>query len=76
MARFVPKGKENEYFGFFAFSGKATSFIGPLLLAIIKQITGSQKIGMLAVAALLILGMYLLSGVNDKYLEKTQNDLK
>ena len=52
MGRIIPKDKVNEFFGFYAFSGKATSFIGPLLLAIIKQITGSQKIGMLAVAAL------------------------
>ena len=70
MGRIVPKNKVNEFFGFYAFSGKATSFMGPLLLAVIKQVTGSQKIGMLAVAVLLILGMYLLSGVNDKYLEK------
>ena len=71
MGRIVPKNKVNEFFGFYAFSGKATSFMGPLLLAIIKQITGSQKIGMLAVALLLIVGIYLLSGVSDKYLEKS-----
>lgn len=70
MGRIVPKDKVSEFFGFYAFSGKATSFIGPLLLAIIKQITGSQKIGMLAVALILIAGIYLLSGVNDKYVEK------
>ena len=72
MGRIVPKHKVNEFFGFYAFSGKATSFIGPLLLAVIKQITGSQKIGMLAVALLLIAGIYLLSGVNDRYVEKNK----
>ncbi len=32
MGRFIPADKENEFYGFFAFSGKATSFIGPILL--------------------------------------------
>ena len=72
MGRIIPKDKVNEFFGFYAFSGKATSFIGPLLLAVIKQITGSQKIGMLAVALLLIAGIYLLSGVNDQYVKKNK----
>ena len=66
MGRIVPKDKVNEFFGFYAFSGKATSFIGPLLLAVIKQITGSQKIGMLAVSLLLIGGMALLSNISEK----------
>ena len=33
MARFSPKNKQNEFFGFFAFSGKITAFLGPFLLA-------------------------------------------
>ena len=65
MGRIIPKSKVNEFFGFYAFSGKATSFIGPFLLAFIKQITGSQKIGMLAVSLLLIGGMFLLTTVNN-----------
>ena len=32
MGRFVPPDKETEFYGFFAFSGKATAFLGPLLL--------------------------------------------
>ena len=30
MGRFTPKSKENEFYGYFAFSGKMTAFIGPL----------------------------------------------
>ena len=65
MGRIVPKEKVNEFFGFYAFSGKATSFIGPLMLAVINQITGSQRMGILAVSLLLIVGMYLLNGVKE-----------
>ncbi len=32
MSRFTPANKQNEFFGFFAFSGKATAFVGPFLL--------------------------------------------
>tara|TARA_Y100000814_G_scaffold206301_1_gene152402 strand:- start:1093 stop:2004 length:912 start_codon:yes stop_codon:yes gene_type:complete len=66
MGRIIPKGKTNEFYGFYAFSGKATSFAGFLLLGIVKLITGSQEIGMLAVSILLIGGIYLLSMVSDK----------
>ena len=33
MSRFSPINKQNEFFGFFAFSGKITAFLGPFLLA-------------------------------------------
>ena len=66
MGRIVPKGKTNEFYGFYAFSGKATSFAGFLLLAIMIAITGSQEIGMLAVSLLLIGGIYFLSNVKDE----------
>ena len=65
MGRIIPKGKTNEFYGFYAFSGKATSFAGFLLLGIVKLITGSQETGMLAVSLLLIGGIFLLSKVND-----------
>ena len=32
MGRFVPDKHQSEFFGFFAFSGKATAFVGPFLL--------------------------------------------
>ena len=38
MARFSPKNKQNEFFGFFAFSGKITAFLGPFLLAQVTYI--------------------------------------
>ena len=31
MSRLTPKEKNNEFFGFYAFAGKATSFLGPFL---------------------------------------------
>jgi UMF1 family MFS transporter len=65
MARFIPRGLENEFFGFFAFSGKLTAFIGPLLLAFVTGVSGSQRVGMVVVIALFIIGLMLLIPVRE-----------
>ncbi len=65
MARFIPKDKENEFFGFFAFSGKATAFMGPFLLGLCTELFGSQRFGVGVVAIFLIAGAILLNRVNE-----------
>ena len=66
MARFIPKDKENEFFGFFAFSGKATAFLGPLLLGIVTQIFESQRHGVFMVVILFLIGFVLMSQVDEE----------
>ena len=65
MGRFIPSGKENEYFGLFAFSGKATAFLGPVLLGIVTSLFNSQRAGLAIVAAFFIAGALLLLRVNE-----------
>jgi UMF1 family MFS transporter len=65
MARFVPPDAENEFFGFFAFSGKLTAFIGPFLLGVITQTTGSQRLGVSVVLGLFVLGLVILLTVDE-----------
>jgi UMF1 family MFS transporter len=60
MGRLVPKDKENEFFGFFAFSGKATSFLGPLLLGQLTALFGSQRAGLSSTVFFFIVGGILL----------------
>ena len=45
MGRFVPKEKENEFFGFFAFSGKLTAFVGPFLLGVLTPVDRVTALG-------------------------------
>ena len=66
MGRFTPKSKENEFYGFFAFSGKMTAFIGPLFLGILTQVFDSQRAGVSIVVILFVLGLFLLKYVNEK----------
>ncbi len=66
MGRFVPKDKVNEFFGFFAFSGKFTAFLGPLSLGIVTDIFKSQRAGISVVLLFFILGSLLLLKVDEK----------
>ena len=66
MARFVPPGMQNEFFGFFAFSGKLTAFMGPLLLGLLTQLTGSQRAGVTVVLVFFVIGLVLLQFVDEK----------
>lgn len=65
MARFVPDDKENEFFGFFAFSGKATAFLGPTMFGLFTAWFGSQRAGMVSVLALLAAGWWVLQSVDE-----------
>ena len=66
MGRFTPKSKENEFYGFFAFSGKMTAFIGPLCLGYLTEIFNSQRAGVSIVVVLFIIGLFLLKMVDEK----------
>jgi len=66
MGRLIPKSKENEFYGFFAFSGKATAFLGPLLFTLIVDYTDSMRLAILMLAVLFLIGMFLLDSVNTK----------
>ena len=65
MGRMTPKNKENEFYGFFAFSGKATSFVGPLLFSTIVALTGSIRLGLFIVSFLFLIGILLLNNVDE-----------
>jgi UMF1 family MFS transporter len=66
MARFVPRDVENEFFGFFAFSGKLTAFIGPFFLGLLTELSGSQRVGVGVVIALFIGGLVALGFVDER----------
>ena len=45
MARLAPKDMRAEFFGLYAFSGKATAFLGPAILGVVTEALGSQRAG-------------------------------
>ncbi len=65
LGRFTPKEKENQFFGFFAFSGKMTAFMGPLLLGVLTQTFHSQRAGISIVVLFFIIGGIILHKVDE-----------
>ena len=63
MARHAPEAKRAELFGLMALSGKATAFLGPLLLAEVTRATGSQRWGMATILLFFAGGLALLASV-------------
>jgi UMF1 family MFS transporter len=66
LARLAPADKITQYFGLFAFSGKVTAFLAPFFVAFLTQGTGSQRIGMSAILAFLLIGVVLMLFVSPK----------
>ena len=65
MGRFVPRNKENEFFGLFAFSGKATAFLGPLLLGELTRVFASQRVGIATILLFFLAGLLILLYVDE-----------
>jgi MFS transporter, UMF1 family len=63
LIRLAPRERIAQYFGLFALTGKVTSFIGPLLIGVITEITASQKAGMAVLVAFFVAGLVLLGRV-------------
>ena len=65
MGRIAPPEMATEMFGLFATSGKATSFVGPALVAWIAAVTDSQRLAIASVTIFFVIGLILLLRVKD-----------
>ena len=82
VATFSPPGKSAEFYGFFALTGRTSSFIGPAVFGSLAaaatafymnqgQATelaeqSGHRIAALSIAVFLIIGLILLQFVNEK----------
>ena len=57
------RSRMTEAFGLYALTGKATAFLAPLAIGIATDITSSQRLGVLPVIVLFVLGLILLAWV-------------
>ena len=69
MSQLTPEKKQNEFFGFFALTGKATSFLGPLLFGIISNFY-SQQFALWVVIIFFIFGYFLLNRIDFSEIKK------
>jgi UMF1 family MFS transporter len=60
LAHIAPPAQRNQLFGLFTLSGKATAFLGPMLVGMVTLVSGSQRIGMTVILGLWVAGLALL----------------
>jgi len=64
-SRMIPPGMNAEYFGFFSVSQRFASIFGPLMFALINDITGSSRLSILSMLILFIAGGLILRTVKN-----------
>lgn len=60
FARFIPGGREAEYFGVYALVGKTSAIIGPLVFGHLSATFGSQRPAIFSVTLFFVLGLVIL----------------
>ncbi len=63
FTRFIPEGKEAEYFGVYALVGKTSAILGPLVFGQVSSAMGSQRPAILSIASFFVIGLLLLRRV-------------
>jgi UMF1 family MFS transporter len=62
-ARFIPAGRESEYFGVYSLMGKTSAIAGPVLFGYISSTFGSQRPAVLSVSVFFIAGLLIVRTV-------------
>lgn len=65
LARTAPEPLRNEAFGLYALSGKATAFLGPLMVGSLTSLADSQRVGMSIVVVFFLAGFLLMLKVPE-----------
>ncbi len=61
LARSVPLSEAGRYFGIYALSGRATSFMATLAFSLVTYASGSARLGMATLMIFLVSGLWLLA---------------
>ena len=56
----IPTSQAAEFYGFLAVSSRFSSFLGPLVFGLARDITGSMRAGILALIVFFVVGSALL----------------
>ncbi len=65
LVRQANPARMTEAFGLYALAGRATSFLAPAAIAIFSDISGSQRVGIMPLIALFLIGFILLRSVKS-----------
>jgi UMF1 family MFS transporter len=60
FSQMIPRGKEAEYFSLYMISDRGTSWLGPLLFALVYEVTGGYRPAIISVVVFFGLGFLVL----------------
>ena len=66
MAKISPPEMATQFFGLYGLSGSITAFLAPLLVAVVTDITRSQRIGFASLVMLIVVGGLMLGLVREE----------
>jgi UMF1 family MFS transporter len=66
IGRLAPEGMSGEFYGLFALSGRATTFMAPFLIGVMTQVSGSNRVGLVVVLVFLVVGFVLFWRVREE----------
>lgn len=69
---FIPKGEEAKYFGVYNFVGKSSAIIGPVIFGYISSLYKTQRPAILSVCLFFIIGLIIVSFVDEVKTRKIQ----
>ncbi len=70
FGRIIPRKNSGEFFGFYNIIGRFAAILGPFLVGIVSQVSGSSKYGVLSIVILFIAGFILLFRLGDGQKDK------
>lgn len=74
MSRLTPPEKKTEFFGFYSFFGKSSAVVGPLVFGLVSYITKSQRLAIISIGFFFIVGLLILTKVQDPKEEEITQD--
>ncbi|MQS88969.1 MFS transporter [Companilactobacillus mishanensis] len=63
FGKIIPKESGSEFFGFYNILGKFSAVLGPLIVAVITQMTGKSTIGASSLSILFLIGLLIFLAV-------------
>ena len=64
VGQLMPRSKTAEFYGFFSVSEKFNTVVGPFVMAVITQLTGDGRWGIVSLVIFFVLGIIMLRGVD------------
>ncbi len=73
MSKLTPPERKTEFFGFYSFFGKSSAIIGPLVFGLVSYISGNQRLAIISIGFFFIVGLLILTKVQDPQISKTKS---